>query len=285
MNYLSTTLLLVLFVATTTAQVPNGGFEEWSGNVPANWSNNNIAPIEAFVVMPSNDAHSGLLAARGEVIVNPIFPSQVVPPVLQSFGQITFAEEPAVCTGWYQFAPVQPTASLVMSCTVVDENGATTGLGILQITEAANAYTSFSIPIDYSIGGANPGVSAVISFIISDDNTLSAVGSVFLLDDVSLGGTVGIEDQSSVVSEFQSPYPSPFSTSTFIPIELETSASIQVDVLDVLGRPVQRIANGVLAPGSHLLEWTPEGNVASGVYIIRVAHPGGAVSKRVFLER
>lgn len=284
MKTVSTTLVSLFIMITAIAQLPNGGFEDWEGNVPVDWSNNNIAPLDIFVVTPSADAHSGSLAARGEVIVNPVFPSQVAPPLLQSIGQFSFAEDPAFCTGWYQFTPVQPTASLVISCTMSDENGLPTGIGILQITEAAGDYTSYSVPIDYSIGGSSPAVSASISFTIADNSELSAAGSVFLVDDVALEGTLGIEDQS-VVSEFNSPYPSPFSGSTFIPLELKNRASVQIEVLDLYGRPVRTIANGVMAPGSHLLEWTPEGDVASGVYIIRVSHPEGAMAKRVLLRR
>lgn len=284
MKHFSASLFTLFLAGTVLAQIPNNGFEDWSGNVPDNWSNNNLVPFNAFAVRPSENANSGSFAARGEVIVSPLFEDQVMAPFLQSISQANITNDPAEFSGWYQFAPIQSSASFVLSCTVIDGSSLPTGIGVLEITEATDAYTSFNIPIDYTMGGTEPATTAIISFTIADDNDLSAIGSWFLVDDLSLGGTVGIEDLHSVAS-IGKPFPSPFSSSVTIPIEMESTANIRIEVFDMLGRPVHTIANSKFAKGTHRLQWAPEGNIPNGIYTVRFSNSIGATSRRVALQR
>ncbi|MFN3876688.1 MAG: hypothetical protein ACK4L7_12370, partial [Flavobacteriales bacterium] len=62
------------------AQVVNGGFEGWgAGQVPTGWSANNVAPLSFYPITSSTDAHSGLMAARGEVL-QPLTRFTLLPP-------------------------------------------------------------------------------------------------------------------------------------------------------------------------------------------------------------
>lgn len=285
MKHLSTTLVTFAIIGATMAQVPNASFENWTGNVPDNWSNTNIAPLNSFPVTPSADAHSGALAARGEVLENPIFNDQVTAPYLQTVGGAPVSEDPFDVSGWYQFNPIQSSASFVVGCTVLDVNGLPTGVGVLEIFDATSGYTTFSMPIDYTMGATDPAASVTISFTIADVNDASAIGSWYLVDDIMVGGAQGISDHHAVVADLGEPYPSPMVSSVTIPMELVSNAHIQVEVLDLLGRPVASIANGTMAPGSYRLQWIPESSIPNGVYVIRVSDPSGANSRRVVLQR
>ncbi len=279
------TTITVLCCHLAQAQVPNGGFESWSGNVPDNWSAGNIAPLNYFPNTPSSDAHTGFLAARGEVLENPIFAGQVGAPLIQTYGGAPVTQDPVAVMGWYKFSPVQSTARFVVGCTVMDVNGQPTGSGALQIYDAASSYTQFSMPIDYTMGGTAAAASVTISFTIADTNALSAVGSWYVVDDVSLDGAQGIDDHQLPVLRAEDPFPAPFAHTVSVPIILGTSANVEATVLDLLGKTVGTIVNAPMAAGAHSLSWTPAGNVPSGVYFIRVAAPEGTLAKRVLFQR
>lgn len=65
------------------------------------------------------------------------------------------------------------------------------------------------------------------------------------------------------------PYPNPFSGATQLQVELEAAANVRVEAFDLLGRRVGRIAEGLLAAGSHRLVWTPDA-LGAGTYFLRV---------------
>jgi len=61
-------MTLVLFCATilSAQTVPNGGFEDWSGGEPVDWTTNNVPGIP--VLTQTQPGHSGSYAIRGRGI-------------------------------------------------------------------------------------------------------------------------------------------------------------------------------------------------------------------------
>jgi hypothetical protein len=92
------------------------------------------------------------------------------------------------------------------------------------------------------------------------------------------------------VFSLDQPYPNPFNPQTAIGFHLPRMGSVLLRVFDVLGREVARLAEGVRAPGYHVVEWEAGGQ-ASGVYIIRLevsdaaGHGQVAPPRRVVLVR
>ncbi|HEB85287.1 MAG TPA: T9SS type A sorting domain-containing protein [Bacteroidetes bacterium] len=80
-----------------------------------------------------------------------------------------------------------------------------------------------------------------------------------------------------------SPWPNPFNAETSLEISLPRRGEWSVDVFDLLGRRVARLADGVQAPGVHRVLWRPDAGTSSGVYWIRVIAPGGEATRRVVL--
>ncbi len=275
----------LMFTGTTMAQVPNGGFESWSGTVPDSWSTANIEPLSSFPITQSANAHTGSFAAKGEVLVHPIFNEQVTAPYLQTVSGVPVSQDPSEITGSYQFSPIGSNARFVVGCTVIDVNGLPTGIGVLQIANATSSYTTFSMPIDYTMGGTDPAASVTISFTIADSNATSAIGSWYLVDDIMVDGAVGIFDRNVALAEMGMPYPSPVTGTATIPLTLAASAEVNVALLDLLGRHVYTIHNGTMAPGIHRLYWTPEPGIPNGVYFIRVSHPAGSTTRRLLVQR
>lgn len=77
-------------------------------------------------------------------------------------------------------------------------------------------------------------------------------------------------------------YPNPFNPSTTISFELNVSERVQLDVFDVQGRRVARLADKVYAAGQHSVQFNA-GNLASGIYIYRVISGEKVISKQMTL--
>ena len=55
-----------------------------------------------------------------------------------------------------------------------------------------------------------------------------------------------------------------------IAFTLEQSAEVTIDVLDAMGRTVERLDRATFAAGTHEREWPSGGRVRSGVYFVRI---------------
>ncbi|SHK50363.1 T9SS type A sorting domain-containing protein [Rhodothermus profundi] len=94
-------------------------------------------------------------------------------------------------------------------------------------------------------------------------------------------------EQLEAVSSFRvgAAYPNPFQRATRMALELLQAAQVQVRVYDLLGREVARLAEGMWLPGTHMLEWKPEGTVAPGMYLIRVEVGAFSTTRKVVVIR
>ncbi len=70
------------------------------------------------------------------------------------------------------------------------------------------------------------------------------------------------------------PYPNPFNPNTKLMFTLAESQKVELDIYDLRGQLIKRLANGVYSAGEHLLIWegrTDQGReVGSGVYLARL---------------
>ncbi len=102
---------------------------------------------------------------------------------------------------------------------------------------------------------------------------------------VGTGGSVGVEDGVSGTLEMTSPHPNPFRDGTAFGISLARAGVVSVRVLDIQGRFVRTLQDGVAPPGR--LEWTWDGrdgwgrDVGSGVFLVEVAAPEGRMTRRI----
>jgi len=83
--------------------------------------------------------------------------------------------------------------------------------------------------------------------------------------------TVAVADQSQMprATMLYQNYPNPLNPSTLIAFELPTSSLVTLSVLDVLGRPVARLANEVMSPGKYQRVFDAR-EVSSGVYFCQL---------------
>jgi hypothetical protein len=84
-------------------------------------------------------------------------------------------------------------------------------------------------------------------------------------------------------------FPNPFAGTTSITFDLREHARVQLDIVDVTGRLVTRLADRVFAAGRHVLPWNAEAT-PSGTYVCRLRIEGDdrkslVLSRRLLMVR
>jgi hypothetical protein len=131
--------------------------------------------------------------------------------------------------------------------------------------------------IDLTIGQMVPGNTEwnfdgviddvqIYNRVLSDDQIASNAGLVTSSEETPDGLPAG--------PVLGSVYPNPFHSSTTIPYSLHRQTRVAVVVLDLVGRPVRRLAVGEQGAGDHRLAWdgldVTGRPVANGVYFVRL---------------
>jgi len=107
-------------------------------------------------------------------------------------------------------------------------------------------------------------------------------GNDIYIDDINIYGTVGISEAFEESLDF-SVYPNPVSAAATVSFNLENRAEIIIDVVDILGRDVNKIAHADLEAGTYQFE-LPD-YLANGLYNVRILIDGNSVSKKVLINR
>ncbi len=102
----------------------------------------------------------------------------------------------------------------------------------------------------------------------------------YMISDVPEGG-----EELPEGFALSAPWPNPFNGMTRLTLHLSRQSRVRVEVFDLLGRRVDGIADGVLAPGRHELHWTPEPELASGLYLLRAWTPEQSFVRKVAFVR
>lgn len=79
-------------------------------------------------------------------------------------------------------------------------------------------------------------------------------------------------------------YPNPFNPVTVIPYELQHSAEVKLEVLDLLGRRVEILVNRLHQAGRHEVSWNASG-VPSGTYLYRLSVDDVVLTRQMMLIR
>lgn len=78
-------------------------------------------------------------------------------------------------------------------------------------------------------------------------------------------------------------YPNPFAGSTTLEFTLPEASDVEIDVYDMLGRHVQRLASGLYPPGTSRVLWEA-GPGASGLYVARIAWGSQLTSRTLIVQ-
>jgi hypothetical protein len=285
--------LLICVQSVGLCQIPNAGFENWLLGYPTGWLASNV-PLVYTTISSSTTAHSGSLAARGEVVS---YALTIIPPLLQSgtIGQgFLFSQRPTAFTGYYQFVPASGSGDRLGINVTLFKGGITgtiVGVAPALLSSTVTSYTQFSIPFGY-VTSDTPD-TCVIQFLIGGSGTGGSatphVGSYFLVDDIAFTGVSGVADgKLSIPTDLalHQNYPNPFNPTTNISFTVPSDGRATLTVYTLLGQQIGTIFTGNVSTGTIYRATFNAAGLPSGVYLSRLNFmPSGSLSNSVQLMR
>ncbi len=264
-------VVLCLVPGVGTSQIPNAGFENWTGNTPDGWVTSNAPPLYTNVTQ-STVAHSGASAVRGDAV---LFYTTVIQPVIQvgpggrGFG---YNQRPGYFTGYYQFSPVGGDRfGINVGLFMGGVSGTAVAFAAAALPTTVTSYTPFTVPFVYQDPGV-PDTCIVQIQIIGPVGGSVHAGSYYLVDDIALGGTAGVERDPGTAplkASLEQNYPNPFNPKTNVRFGIADGGCVSLRVYDVLGREVSTLVNEEKAPGRYEVTFDA-GSLASGMYYYRL---------------
>jgi hypothetical protein len=100
------------------------------------------------------------------------------------------------------------------------------------------------------------------------------------------GASAGVGDGSVVLSAALAVHPNPARSTLQCRLQVETTESLRVNLVDASGRNVATLHQGPLAPGVHEIEWRRDeagAGIAAGVYFVRVTGETTGATARIVL--
>lgn len=277
-HFTLTIILCQVTILCAQNPVPNAGFENWTAGNPDDWTTNNFGP-GASPVMQTTPPNSGTFAAKGEVIfVGPVsfFPllystdaSAAGFPVTQQYANMTF----------YYKTNLTGTTTFNAFVGMNDASASPIGAGAMIFAGITSTFTQATIPIFYT--GSNPA-ECVIAFIIDDTAGVPAVGNYFIVDDVALTGTVGVEEEYLLSTAIEKVQPNPASGNTSVYFSLAETSDVFFDIYDMTGRKYVGMFLQNEAAGRHKLEWDVSG-IPSGFYVLQMTAGGSRQAARLLV--
>lgn len=266
----------LILASISFAQIPNAGFEQWTGGNPDGWFTGNI-PGFVVPITQSSTSHSGLSSARAEVVNfggNPFPPTLVtIFPVSQSHAILTF---------WHQFAPVSGDGAGVAVIMYDNQQAIAGGFG--ETYSATSGWEQVQIELEYFL----PGVpdSCYISFSVYGDSLGGAphLGSALLVDDLAFSGISSAGDEAGLPASYRlhQNFPNPFNPATTITYDLPSSGHVILKVYNLIGQEVATLVNELQEAGNKSVHFDAA-RFTSGVYMYRLSVNGNVFTQRMTL--
>jgi hypothetical protein len=259
-------LFNLIFVSSLLAQIPNAGFEQWSGGNPTDWVSGNVEGYT--LVMPSTNPMSGQFAARLETkaVFNNLIPAVLSSgpngegfPVSQRHGQLSL---------YYKFHKTISTAYLIISVGFKKgENGI--GAGVLAIDTPADNYTPVTIPVTY-INDEIPDLGEILIQVTDQNLNPAASGSYAEIDNLSFSVISDVNDINNLNSfSLEQNYPNPFNPVTAISYQTAKPEKVLLKVYDIIGNEVAALVDEYKPAGKYSVYFDAS-NLPSGVYLYKL---------------
>jgi glycosidase len=97
---------------------------------------------------------------------------------------------------------------------------------------------------------------------------------------------VALPEPAAVPRDFAlgEPWPNPFNPAVSLPLTLPRAAQVEVEVFNLAGQRVARLAQGPLPAGRSVLRWDASGQ-ASGAYLVRARAAGWSATRKILLVK
>jgi len=277
-------ILIGLVSFLGSAQIPNPGFENWTGTEPDGWLTNNIIGV-VQPVQQSSTSHSGSSSAKAEMVS---FAGSPWPAWLWSGTDglgFPVSQRHATLTGYYQFHQMAGDALYIE--VLMKKNGVGIGVGAITTGVQTSSWTQFSLDIFYATGEIPD--SAWIYILVTDTTgTSTTTGSYALIDDLAFMGISDIRkmENPNLAQEFQlkQNYPNPFNPTTNIEFSIPQSSNVKLVIYNQLGQTVATLVNERLSAGGYSVDWDAKG-LPSGVYFYRISAGDFTQTRKLLLTK
>ena len=143
------------------------------------------------------------------------------------------------------------------------ENLATTSpLETEFIPSSTNQWAEFSFIIQAGLVNTMDNMRLKFSFYSNGGNNI-------YIDDISITSLSDINSQTLAGNEIKL-YPNPANSDTKINLELKNSYNVSIQLIDINGRLINDVLNNKMSVGSYDIDINNIGNLATGVYYVRV---------------
>ena len=276
-------ILLLSPLSFLLAQVPNAGFENWTGTEPNGWLTNNV--VGAWPIQQSSTSHRGSSSVKAEIVW---YFSMWWPAWLSSGTNgvgFPISQRHAILTGYYQFQQ-NAGAALVIEV-FMQKDGVGIGVGFFENTVQTSSWTQFNADIIY-VSGEIPDTAYIYIEVDDTSGIATQSGSYALIDDLAFVGISGIwkKDNPNLVQEFRlkQNYPNPFNPTTNIEFSIPRSSDVKLVVYNQLGQTVATLVNEHLSAGSYKVGWNAE-ELPSGVYFYRITAGDFSKTRKLLLTK
>ena len=295
-KYFFTGILVGLMSATSFAQIPNPGFENWTNvstySNPDGWATMNNTTTLAGVYTatkgtPGNPGSAYLkLTSKmvGSAVVNGIAVSGALDSInMKPKSGFPMSTRPANLTGkWQHMISGNSQGSIQITLTRWDSGmkmRMNVGSGSTTLSGMAMSWASFSIPISYT-DGANPD-TCVITMKASGNSP--ANGDYLWVDELSFTGTVtGIDSEKQTFLNSVSISPNPAKDIISIDLDLKAPQQVRFEITDITGKLIQSKNIGyVQGQFKQQLDLT---GVSKGTYLLKIIGEHGNEIKKISLE-
>jgi hypothetical protein len=289
MRTIARTMLCVFLVGIPVvlmAQVPNAGFENWSGGEADGWASSNAPPVYTNVTQ-SATAHSGNSAVKGEVVSLYTVPMSATIQSGPGGHGFAYAARPASVTGWYQFSATgNDRFGVNVALFKGGEGGTLVALAASADPTLHASYTQFDVPFVYYTPDIPDLCIMQFSVALPFQESAVHVGSYFLIDDLALSGTTEVAEAGALPAAFRldQNFPNPFNPSTMISYQLPVAGNVRLTVYDLMGKEVATLVNERKEAGRYQVTFNAVG-VASGIYLCRIQAGGFVQTTKMTLVR
>jgi hypothetical protein len=268
-------LPLALLPSMATAQIPNGGFENWvdPGEYlePAGWlTYNEVITPGGWPAITVEQGAPGAVGAYHAVITTVSVP---LGPTIQGWlsagtsgtnAGFPYTARPAMLTGQWQYG-IQPNDTAQIQVALNNGgSGTPIAFGILEVTGSLGTWQLFQVPLTY-LSSDTPD-TAYIQIVSSINFNAPIAGSFVKVDDLAFVGTVGIDEFTG--NNALSIFPNPGTTALTFSLPPGTHT---ITLFDATGRMVLQQRTAVDRPVIDT-EALP-----AGLYRINVRDAQGAV--------
>lgn len=289
-------IIFTLFSAFTGfAQVPNGGFENWTTNDPDGWVTTNALMLlgNPQSVFQSADAHSGSSACEITTVQLTNKPPGI--PLPDYIGSVftgkqifttpifgfPYTSKPEKLNFWYKFNAMNNDTATVLAYTTrwntVSGKRDTLSYGYSLMVDTISVYTQHEVTL-MMLDSINAPDSAVIVFTASIFGAPHA-GAKLTVDDVEFtGGNVGLATINASL-EFDV-YPNP-ADQGFFHLQLnEQAKQVSVTILNTQGQQVAQYT----FTGEKDAFTIDASQLPSGLYLLAIQTENAHATRRLIVE-